>query len=75
MCNCIETITTKMQEMLNCDGKVKTNWQLLEDGTLIEYPAGLEFVYHRKKKDGTLETKKSSAPLKPTFCPFCGKPL
>jgi hypothetical protein len=74
MCNCIEIIKTKLDKELECDGKVKTNWKLLEDGTLMDFPAGLEFVYHRKKKDGTLETKQRSVSLMPMFCPFCGKP-
>jgi hypothetical protein len=74
MCDCIEEYNKKLQQMLGSEGKIKTNWRLYADDTLIEYPSGMEFMYHRKKKDGTLEARQRSMPLVPNYCPFCGKP-
>jgi hypothetical protein len=73
MCNCIEIIKANLDKELGCNGQVKASYKVFE-GDLFVYPAGLEFIYHRKKKDGTFETKQRSLPLIPKFCPFCGKP-
>jgi hypothetical protein len=74
VCDCIEEYNKRLQQMLDCEGSIKANWRLLEDNTLVIYPTGMKFVYRRKKKDGTLETRQRSARLVPYYCPFCGKP-
>jgi len=74
MCECINEYNKKLQQMLECEGKVKTNWILFDDNTLVDYPSGMVFVYRRKKKNGELEARQRSVPLAPNYCPFCGKP-
>ena len=74
MCNRIEEYNKKLQQMLDCEGSIKSTWRLYAVDTLIEYPLGMEFMYHRKKKDGTPEVRQRSFPLVPNYCPFCGKP-
>jgi len=74
MCNCIKELNKNLNEITDGEGKVKTAYRLTNDGLMIDYPSGMVFVYQRRKKDGTLEKKRSTTPLIPNYCPFCGKP-
>ena len=70
-CDC----RTKLEKELRENGYhfAKLNGVFAFIGNQIQFMPGIEVVYYKKEKDGSLCKDVSTISLFYPFCPFCGK--
>ena len=73
-CDCINDIQNKLRESLgDPEASIDVGFLLnRRTNQMMLVPAGLVLKTRRTKKDGTLMSGKTTVPLTPSFCPFCG---
>lgn len=71
-CNCLSDINKLLREEFGDEKAGIVTALCMSDNHLDVYPA-LTAKHRPKKKDGAFGREKTVT-LRPSFCPFCGKP-
>jgi len=76
VCECIKKVEAKLRKDLgDPEANLKVEFAFVQKNgkAVVDEFIPVYVSYRKKKKDGTLNLKKTDMYIKGAYCPFCGK--